>query len=148
MTLKEKIQSDMIVAMKRKEELKLSTLRMLTATIRNKEIEKRPTPLSNEDIVTIVQSEIKKRNDAIVDYEKGGRPELAKKEKDEKTILEAYLPAQLSDAELATLVDAAVKENGASSAKDFGAVMKVLMPKVKGKAPGNKVSDLLKQRLI
>lgn len=154
MTLKEKIQTDLVAAMKNKEELKLSTLRMLTSAIRNKEIEKRPlrqdpgqAVLTDDDLLAIVASEIKKRSDAIADYEKGGRPELAQKEKEEKTILEVYLPAQLFDAELAALVAAAIKETGATTQKDFGAVMKALMPKVKGKAAGNKVSDAVKKQL-
>lgn len=150
MTLKEKLHADLVAAMKNKEELKLSTLRMLTAAIRNKEITKRQgnkPELSDEEILDVITSEVKRRNDAIADYEKGGRPELAQKENEEKIILAAYLPAQLSDTALAALVDAAIKESNATSAKDFGAVMKILMPNVKGKAPGNKVSDYVKQRL-
>ncbi|MDO8581471.1 MAG: GatB/YqeY domain-containing protein [bacterium] len=147
MTIKEKIQVDLIAAMKKKEELKLSTLRMLISAIRNKEIEKRPVVLTDDDVLAVVASEVKKRADAITDYTKGERPELAQKEQSEKKFLEIYLPAQLSDTELATLVDAAIKESGATTQKDFGAVMKALMPKVKGKAPGNKISDCVKQRL-
>ncbi|MBI4281722.1 GatB/YqeY domain-containing protein, partial [Candidatus Uhrbacteria bacterium] len=145
--LKEKLQADLITAMKGKEELKLSTLRMLTSAIRNKEIEKRPAVLTDDDMLTVVASEVKKRTDAITDYTKGGRPELAQKENTEKMILESYLPAQLSSAELSTLVSAAIKESSATAQKDFGAVMKLLMPKVKGKAPGNAVSDLVKKHL-
>ncbi len=147
MTLKEKLLADTIAAMKQKDELKLSTLRMLTSAMRNKEIEKRPASLTDDDMLAVITSEVKKRTDAVADYEKGGRPELAQKEKAEKIILKAYLPAQLSPAELTALVQTAIKESGATSQKDFGAVMKLLMPKVKGKAPGNAVSDCVKQSL-
>ncbi len=147
MTLKEKIQTDLVSAMKSKEELKLSTLRMLTAAIKNKEIEKHPTPLTDDEVLSVITSEVKKRTDATLDYTKGGRPELAQKENEEKKILESYLPAHLSDAELAILVDAAIKDGNATTQKDFGAVMKILMPKVKGKTSGNTVSDLVRQRL-
>ncbi len=147
MSIKEKLQNDLVAAMKSKEELRLSTLRMLMSAIRNKEIEKRPGVLTDDDVLTVVASEVKKRTDAIADYTKGGRLELAEKEQTEKTILESYLPKQLSDAELAAFVDAAIKESGATTQKDFGLVMKLLMPKVKGKAAGNKVSDEVKQRL-
>lgn len=145
--LKEKIQTDLIAAMKSKEALKLSTLRMLTSAMHNKEIEKHPTALTDDEVFSVVVSEVKKRTDAITDYTKGGRLELAQKEKDEKIILEAYLPAQLSDTELAALVDTAIKESGATTQKDFGAVMKLLMPKVKGKTAGNAASAAVKARL-
>ena len=145
--LKEKIQADLIAAMKAKEAARLSTLRMLTAAIKNKEIEKHPIPSTDDEVLSVIASEVKKRTDAVLDYTKGGRPELAQKENEEKKILESYLPAQLTDAELAILVDATIQASNATKKKDFGAVMKILMPKVKGKTSGNTVSDLVRQRL-
>lgn len=152
--LKEKIQGELVSAMKEKNEVRVSTLRMLIAAMRNKEIEKRPlrqdsgqAALTDDDLLAVVQSEIKKRSDAIADYTRGGRPELAEKEASEKTILETYLPEQLSDDALDALVGEAIAESNATSAKDFGAVMGALMPKVKGKAEGKRVSEAVKKKL-
>lgn len=146
MSLQQTIQNDLVAAMKAKDAEKTSSLRMLTAALKNKAIEKR-TELTDADIMSVIQSEIKKRTDAAAEYEKGGRPELAAKEKSEQVFFAFYLPAQLSDGELEQLVTEVMKETGASSIKDMGAVMKALGPKVQGKADGKRVSDTVKAKL-
>mgnify|MGYP001590448673 CR=1 FL=1 len=152
--LKEKIQADLKDSMKQKEELSLSVLRMLSAAILNKEKEKRfksgkaeDIVLADEEILEVISTEIKKRKEAIDLYEKGGRLELAAKEKKELEVLQKYLPAQLSDDELRKLVKEAIEKVGAKEIKDMGRVMAELMPKVKGKADGNLISKIVKESL-
>jgi uncharacterized protein len=147
MTLRETIQQNTITAMKAKDAARLETLRMLAAAIQTREIADRTKKLTDDDILAIVKSEVKKRSDAAEDYTKGGRPELAEKERAEITILEGYLPAQLSDEAIGTYVAEAIAETGASSAQQFGDVMKALMPKIAGRADGKRVSAVVKQTL-
>lgn len=165
MTLKEKIQKDLNEAIKEKKELEALVLRMLCAAILNKEKEKRykkskekpdlkekglvkESQLTEEEIVDVTSSEIKKRKEAIADYEKGGREELAEKEKKEAAILQKYLPAQLSEDEIKKLAQEAVKKVGATEPKDMGKVMAELMKQVKGKADGSLVSKIVKDLLL
>jgi len=145
-TLREKIQNDLKEALRAKEEKKVLVLRMLTGAIRNKEISLRQgsdVELNEEQILEVISSEGKKRRDSIEAYEQGNRADLAENEKEEIKILEAYLPAQLSDEKLEVLVKEAVDEAGTGA--NFGAVMGKLMPKVKGKADGNRVSAMVKK---
>ncbi|MFA6171043.1 MAG: GatB/YqeY domain-containing protein [Patescibacteria group bacterium] len=146
MTLKEKIKIDLVAAMRAKEEKKLGVLRMLSSAIQMKEISLRKggeAELSDDQAMEVISSEIKKRRDSIEAYEKGGRPELAKNEKEEMNILETYLPEQMADEELESIVMKAVKEAGAGA--NFGAIMGKIMPLVKGKADGNRVSAMVKK---
>ncbi len=164
MALREEIQNDARQAMKAKEELRSSVLRMLTASLANKEKEKRyglsqakpelneqelteASYLSEEEVLTVVSSEAKKRKEAISGFEKGGRTESAEKEKKELEILRKYLPEQLTEEEVKRLTIEAIKESGAETVRDMGKVMKELMPKLKGRADGGLVSKMVKDLL-
>ncbi|MBI2041635.1 MAG: GatB/YqeY domain-containing protein [Candidatus Nealsonbacteria bacterium] len=154
MSLKEKIHQDLNEALKSKEELKTSVLRLLSSSILNKEKDKRyksgkaeDISLTDEEITDVISSESKKRKEAIELYQKGGRPELAKKEKEEMEILQKYLPDQLSEEEIRKLVKAAIVKTSAKDQKDMGKVMAELMSKTKGKADGSLVSKIVKESL-
>ena len=131
MTLSERIQSDMVDAMKRKETLKLSVLRMTKAALKNKEIELR-RPVSPDEENQVLQTLVKQRTESIEMFEKGGRADLAGKETLERDILRSYLPEAVSEAEVERVVVEVVKDLGASSAKDIGAVMKEALVRLKG----------------
>lgn len=154
MSLKEKLQQDLNQAVKNKNGEILSVLRLLLSAILNKEKEKRyklkkeeDTPLTDEEILEVVSSEVKKRREAIELYGKGGRPELAEKEAKEMQILNQYLPEQLSEQEIKKIVKDAVEKVGAKEQKDMGKVMAVLMPQIKGRADGSLVSKIVKELL-
>jgi len=162
MSLKEKINQDYKDFFKAKEEKKVSVLRMLNSAIKNKELEKRTkliktvtletelvaqSQLSDEEVVSVLSSEAKRRKDSIEQYNNGGRPELAAGEEEELKILSAYLPEQMGEEEVRKIVGEAIKESGASGVQDLGKVMKVLMPRVKGKADGNLVNKIVKEEL-
>ncbi len=143
------IKDDLIAALKERNEAKVSTLRMVQAAIRNKEIEikKREAGLSEEELMDVLLKEAKKRKEAIYAYEKGGRNELVEKEKAELGIIEGYLPKQMSEEEIEREVSFVVKEVGAQSVKDMGKVMALLVARLKGKADGGKVSEMVKKVL-
>lgn len=144
--LKEQINNNLKDAMRAKNELELSVLRMLMGAMKNKEITLRDggkAELSDEQILEVIASEVKKRKDAIDAYEQGGRKELADKEKEEIKILGKYLPAQLADEEIETVV----REIAAGGAADFGRTMGQAMAKLKGKASGDKVGAIVKKVL-
>jgi hypothetical protein len=154
MNLKEKIQKDSIEAVKNKEELKSSVLRMLSAAVLNKEKEKRyksgeekDVQLTDDEVIEVASSEAKKRKEAISEYEKGNRTDLAEKEKKELEILQKYLPEQLPEEEIKKLVKVAVEKTGAKDQKDMGKVMAELMPQIKGRADGSLVSKIVKELL-
>lgn len=148
-SLKEKITGDIKESLKQGKAERLSTLRMLISVIANKEIEKlkKETGLSDPEVIEVVSSEVKKRRDAVELYRKGGREDSAKKEEAEIAVLMEYLPAQLSEAEIKAIVKIAIAKTGASGEKDFGKVMKELMPQVKGKADGTLLAKLVKELL-
>jgi len=155
MTLKEKIQEDVKDSVKQKEELRSSVLRLLSAAILNKEKEKRyklgqekEVQLTDEEIVDVISSEAKKRKEAMEGYQKGGREDSVKKEKEELAILQQYLPEQLSEEEIKKLVKAAIEKTEAVSPKDMGKVMAELTPKIKGRAEGELVSRIVKELII
>ncbi|MDO8269700.1 MAG: GatB/YqeY domain-containing protein [Candidatus Levybacteria bacterium] len=147
--LKDNIQEDLKQAMLSKEEEKLSTIRMLKSALQYFEIQKGGAGYSatDEDVIEVVGREIKKRRESIEMFEKGGRQELADKEKRELVTLEKYLPEQLSEEEIRTLVDEAISQTGATSIQDMGKVMGSLMPKTKGKADGQLVSSIVREKL-
>ncbi|MDP2669329.1 MAG: GatB/YqeY domain-containing protein [bacterium] len=151
MTLKDKISEDIKTAMKSGAEgaVKLSTLRMVSAAVSNKAIElrKKDMGLSDLEILDVISSEFKKRKDAAEEFRKGGREDLAKKEESELLVLKEYLPPEISDEDLIRIVRDGVRESGASGEKDFGKAMKVIMPTLKGKASGDRVSAALKNEL-
>jgi len=150
--VEDKIKQELNQAIKEKNEVVRSTLRMLLAVVINKEKEKsyktsKDVSLTDEEVMDIISSEAKKRRDSISEFEKGDRQDLADKEKKELEVLQKYLPEQLSEDEVKVLVEEAIKETGVSDVKDMGKVMGALMPKVKGKADGNLVSKVVKDLL-
>ena len=148
MGLRERLDADLKAAMKEKDELKLSVVRMLKSAVKYREVEgEKAITLDEAGILQVVATEIKRRRDSVEQYRAGKREDLAKKEEAEIAILQGYLPAQLSEAELRAKVDEVVARVGAKGPKDMGAVMKALLPEVQGRAEGKLVSDLVKQRL-
>ena len=162
--LKQRIQQNLIQAVKNKESLKISVLRMLLTVILNKEKEKyyhlnkeaeilkkeelsEKSKLINEEVIIIISSEVKKRKEAILEYKKGGRKELAEKEEKEMKILQEYLPKQFSEDEIKKLVKGVIEKTGAKEFKDMGKVMAKLMPQIKGKADGSIVSKIVRELL-
>ncbi len=133
-------------AMRAKEKERLSVLRQITAAIKQVEVDNR-ADLSDDDIVVILTKMTKQRREALDQYEQAGRDDLAAIEKAELVIIEEFMPAQLSDEEIAEAIDAAIKETGASSVKDMGAVMNVLRPKLQGRADMGAVSGKVKAAL-
>ena len=147
MTLLDQISQHLTEAMKAKEVVRLSTLRMVKSALKNSEIEKM-APLDEAESIKVLQSLLKKRRDSIEQFEKAGRTDLAQKEAAEMTIIEAYLPAPLDEDALAKIVDQTLVEIGATSAKDMGRAMKAVMAKLADQAADGKVvSGLVKSRL-
>jgi len=144
--LADQIDADMKNAARAKDARRLGTIRMLKSQMKYREIEKGQT-LDDADVIAVIGSMIKQRKDSAAQYSAGGRPELAENENAEIAILEAYLPSQLTDAELSALVQDSVTASGARGPKDMGAVMKALMPKIAGRAEGKRVSDAVKSAL-
>ncbi len=146
MSLKTKILDDIKAAMKAGEKDKLMVLRMLSAAIKQKEVDER-TELDDTQVLAVVEKMIKQRRESIKQYNEGGREELAAKEEAEIVILEPYLPEQLGDAELDKLIAAAIDSTGASEMKDMGKVMGQLKPKIQGRADMGAVSAMVKAKL-
>jgi uncharacterized protein len=142
----ERIDADMKAAARAREARRLNTIRALKSQMKYREIEKGKA-LEDADVVAVIGSMIKQRKDSASQYAAAGRPELAENENAEIAVLEAYLPRQLTDDELAALVKEAVAASGAKGPKDMGAVMKALMPRVAGQAEGKRVSDAVKGAL-
>lgn len=149
MTLREKLVCDLKEAMKAGDVVRRDTLRMLDSSIKNLEIEKkkRETGLSDEEILEVISRAVKQRQDSIKQFKQGGRPELSEKEKVEMEILIAYLPAQLSADELRVIVEEIISNAGATSIADLGKVMGQVMAKVKGRADGNMVREIVIEKL-
>jgi uncharacterized protein YqeY len=146
MVLREKIDADVKDALKSGAKDRLSTLRMLNAALKNKQIDKR-RQLTEEEVVETVRSLIKQRRDSIEQFAKGGRQDLVDKETAEIKVLETYLPQQLSREELEAMVRDVVASTAALGAKDMGKVMKALIPLIGGRADGKLVSELVKNAL-
>ncbi len=146
MGLREKIDADTKDALKSGAKEKLSTLRMLNAALKNKQIDKRRS-LTEEEVMETVRSLIKQRRDSVEQFAKGGRQDLVDKETAEIGVLEFYLPQQLSREELEAMVRDAVTRTAAQGAKDMGKVMKALIPMVGGRADGKLLSELVKNAL-
>lgn len=140
------LQEDLKSAQLSRDEIKVSTLRLLLSEIKNAEIAKGGI-LSDEDIISIIQREVKKRKEAAVGFRSGGREESAVKEDEEAKILGTYFPAQMNIEELTKIVSETITEVGATSMVDMGKVIGVVMSKVKGQADGGTVSSLVKERL-
>ncbi len=144
--IKEKIDKDIIEAMKSHNENALTVLRMLKSAIKNSEIQKMKD-LDESDILGVIQSQIKSRKDSVELYKQGGREELAQKEEAEIAILMAYLPEQMSDEDIEAIIVKAIAETGATGMQDMGKVMGKIMPETKGKADPSKVSQIVKEEL-
>jgi len=147
MTLVEHVAKDMTVAMKARDQVKLSALRMAKAALMNAEVAKGRT-LEEAEAQQVLASLLKQRRDSIEQFTAGGRPELADKERAELAILEVYAPPSVSSADVEQAVDAAIRETGATSAKDMGRVMKAVMGALAGRSvDGKTVNELVKKRL-
>ena len=148
MGLKEKLQSDLTDAIRSRDELKSGTIRMVLSAITNEEVAgKEARVLSDEEIITVLSREAKKRREAADAFADAGRTDKAEQEKLEGEFITTYLPAQLSDAELDALIAEAISSTGAAGPADMGKVMGVLKPKIAGKADGGKVSSAVKAAL-
>jgi len=147
MTLQDNIQSQITDAMRSKDALRLSVLRMMKTAVKNKEIEKMKT-LEEPEVLAVLNSLLKQRRDSVEQFRKGGREELAQKEEAEIKIVEEFLPAAASDDDIRNAIAAAIRETGAASIKDMGKVMKAALTQLAGKtADGGRVSQLVKEKL-
>jgi len=146
MSLGERLNEDMKLAMKSHAKFKLSVIRMVRAAIKNLEIEQR-RPLDDQEVLDILSREIKQRRDSLQEFEKAGREDLAEAVKAEIAILIEYLPQQLTEEEVKSIVQQTIQEVGASSKADMGKVMSALMPKVKGRADGKIVNQAVQHLL-
>lgn len=146
MSLKQRINDDMKAALRAKETARLGTIRLLLAAMKQKEVDER-IELTDAAILAIVDKMIKQRRDAIAQYEAAGRQELVEAEKFEIAVLQAYLPQQMNEAEIAAVIEQAITACGATGAQDIGKVMGILKPQLAGRADLGKVSGLVKARL-
>ena len=143
MTLNEKLAAEIKAAMIAKDADRLTVLRALKSAIGYAQIERKTEALSDAELVTLVQKEIKKRRDSIEQFDKGGRPELAEREKKEAAVLEGFLPQAMSPEDLEKLVKDTIAELGATSKKDMGGVIKAVQAKAAGRADGKSISGLV-----
>ena len=146
MMFKETVDREMILATKSKDKIRLSALRMLKNGLHNREIDLK-RELDEVEFLQLLSSMVKQRKDSIEQFDKGGRMDLVEKEQTELKVIEEFLPAQLSEADLDAAITEAIRETGATSARDMGKVMKVLMPKLTGRADGKAVGEKVKARL-
>jgi len=144
--LEDQIRKDLKSAQKQKEALEVSVLRLALSALHNRQIEKQEK-LTDEDVVSVLRTQVKQRKESIEAFKKGGRSELARKEKEELAILSKYLPQEISKEELAKIVDKIISSTGASGPSDFGKVMGRVMGQVKGRAEGATVAALVKKKL-
>ena len=149
--LREQIKEQLVAAMKAKDEVKVSTLRMIGATLKDKDIAARPSGktdgISDDEILSMFQTMIKQRKESIELYEKGGRSDLVEKEKSEIEIISSFLPEQMDDDAVKIAIESCIKETGASSIKDMGKVMGALKAKYAGQMDFGKASSLIKSLL-
>ncbi|WP_017728406.1 GatB/YqeY domain-containing protein [Halalkalibacterium ligniniphilum] len=146
MSLLDRLNEDMKKAMKDKDKQKLSVIRMVKSSLQNEQI-KLGHELSEDEALTVLNRELKQRKDSLHEFEKANREDLASKIRDELTVLEDYMPEQLSEEELSAVIKETITEVGAASKADMGKVMGAIMPKVKGKADGGLVNRLVQQHL-
>ena len=146
MPLKDQISTDLKEAMRAGDARKRDAIRLLTAALKQKEVDERTT-LADADVVAIIDKMIKQRRDSIAQFEKGGRQDLADTEKYELSVLQVYMPQAMSEAEIADAIAASIAENGAQGPADMGKVMAVLKPRLAGRADMSQVSGLVKARL-
>ena len=146
MSLLDKLNDDMKQAMKDKDKLKLSVIRMVKSSAKNEEINQ-GKELSEDQVLTLLNRELKQRRDSLQEFENAGRTDLAEQTRAEIEVLLTYLPEQLGEAEVRQIVQETVEQVGATSKKDLGKVMGAIMPKVKGKADGNLVNKIVQELL-
>ena len=146
MSLRDQINDDLKTAMRSGETVRRDTIRLLTAALKQREVDERKT-LTDADVLVVIEKMIKQRRDSISQFEQGGRQDLADKEKQELTLLQTYMPQAMGEDELAAAIAAAVSETGAAGPADMGKVMAVLKPKLAGRADMGKVSAAVKARL-
>jgi uncharacterized protein YqeY len=146
MTIKKQVEQDMIQAAKGKDKIRLSALRLIKTAMHNREIDLK-RELNEAETLQILAGMVKQRKDSIEQFAKGGRADLVAQEEAELKIIQAFMPQQLSKEEIEAEIEKAVAEAGAASVKDMGKVMKVLMPRITGKADGKMVGELVKARL-
>ena len=146
MSLQQRLDDDLKAAMKSSDSLKTSVLRMIKAAIKNKQVEKREE-LSDEEIIPVISTLTKQRRESIDLFSKGGREELAEKERQELAMLQLYLPGQLSPEDLDRIIMEAINESSAEGVKDIGKVMRLIMPRVQGAADGKVVNQRVKELL-
>ncbi len=144
--LKEKINGEMVSAAKAKDKIKLSAIRMIKSALHNKEIDLK-RELNDEELLQVLSSIVKQRKDSIEQFRKGGRVDLVEKEEKELAVVQFFMPEQLSEEEIETEIEKAIEDVGAVSIKDMGKVMKVVMPRLTGRADGKIVSDKVKAKL-
>jgi uncharacterized protein YqeY len=142
----EQVSQQLLEAMKAKDTVRTSTLRMLVSAIRYKEVDKKKS-LAEGDVLEVIQAEAKRRKESIDEYMKAGRADLASKEEAELNVLKVYLPQALSEAELKAIVQSAVQSSGAKTPQDMGRVMSVIMPQIKGRADGKQAQQFVIEAL-
>ncbi|WP_188453617.1 GatB/YqeY domain-containing protein [Virgibacillus oceani] len=147
MSLLEQLNQDMKQAMKNKDKDSLSVIRMVKASLQNESIKLGKDHLSEDEELTILSRELKQRKDSLQEFKSAGRDDLVKKLEIEINILQEYMPQQLTEDELAAIVQSTIQEVNATSKKDMGKVMSAIMPKVKGKADGSKINQLVQKHL-
>ena len=148
MSLKEKLQSDLTDSMRARDEVRSATIRMVLTAIKNEEVSgKEARELGDSEVITVLSREAKKRREAAEAFDQAGAKDRADAERAEGLVIAQYLPKQLSDNEISELIDAAIKETGASGPAGMGLVMKAIQPKIAGRADGGKVSALVKSAL-
>ena len=144
MNLKEQLTNDLKESMKNKEQVKKSVVTLIRAAIKKKEVDER-VELNDEAVLDIISKQMKQRNDALEEFKKAGRDDLISQTEEEIQVLLSYLPKQLTDDELRVLIKEAIDKTGASSSKDMGKIMGILMPKTKGKADGKRINTLVSE---
>ncbi len=146
MSLEEKILEEMKQSMKANDKIRLSAIRMIRSSLKNKEIELR-RKLEDEDIFKVIQGMVRKGEESIEQFHAGGRSDLVEKEKTEIEVLKSFLPQPITQEEIIRIIDEIIQETHASSMKDLGKVMKAVMPKLGGKADGKVINQLVKEKL-
>ena len=146
MTFKNKVDQEMILAAKATDKIRLSALRMLKNGLHNREIDLK-RDLNEAEFFQLLSGMVKQRRDSIEQFEKGGRPDLVEKEEAELKVIREFMPAQMSETELDAIIAEAIRETGAAGVRDMGKVMKILMPRVTGKADGKTVGEKVKLML-
>lgn len=146
MTLKDKLMNDLKESMKNKDQLRKSVVTLVRSAIKQREVDER-VELSDDDILEIISKQLKQRKDALEEFKKSQREDLVEEAENEIKVLMTYLPEQLTDEELQVIIRETINQVGATSMKDMGKIMGVVMPKVKGKADGKRINEITKQIL-